>query len=288
MGNRVRGRLNNLPLALGGDTLDKRLILWLILIIVVCYTSKIVLKKLNKSNEIHIKVIGNILIGVIILSLMYYISLEIPGLDKIVSNVLAISSLLVVAVSFASQEAVSNIISGLFISLYKPFEIGDRITIVSQNITGYVEDINLRHTTIRTFTNSRILVPNSIINKENIENSQIKDTKSSMWIDIYIGYNSDIQLAKEIMAEVISTHKLFIDTRKDDDIKNNKPIVNVLVRELGEYYINLRANVWTENIDDNFQACSDIREELVRRYKDAGIEIPYRRLDISLIGGNIN
>lgn len=257
-----------------------RVISYIILILIVIYINKIIINRLNKSRVIHIKVIGNLIIFLVMVSVIYFISLEIPGLDKLVSSILASSSLLVVAVSFASQEAVSNIISGLFISLYKPFEIGDRITIVSQNITGYVEDINLRHTTIRTFTNSRILIPNSIINKENIENSQIKDTKASMWVDIGISYDSDIDLAKEIMSEIISTHKLCIDIRSDDDIKENKPKVNVLVRELGDYYICLRAIVWTNNIDDSFQACSDIREELVKRYKIAGIEIPYNKIDI--------
>lgn len=243
--------------------------------------SKFIFKKLNKNKAIHIKFASNISSGIIIVYTLYQAGIKIESLQTFITTVLASTSLLVVVAGFAAQEALSNVINGLFISMFKPFEIGDRIKLVSNNISGYVEDISLRHTIVRTFTNSRIIVPNSVMNKEMIENTYYKDSRASMWIDVSIGYDSDIKKAKEVMARVISSHPLFLDVRTKEEIEAGKPVVSVSVRELGASGIALRATVWTNNIDENFTACSDIRESIKEEFSLAGIEIPYNKLDIS-------
>lgn len=243
--------------------------------------SKFIFKKLNRNKAIHIKFASNISSGIIIVYTLYQAGIKIESLQTFITTVLASTSLLVVVAGFAAQEALSNVINGLFISMFKPFEIGDRIKLVSNNISGYVEDISLRHTIVRTFTNSRIIVPNSVMNKEMIENTYYKDSRASMWIDVSIGYDSDIKKAKEVMARVISSHPLFLDVRTKEEIEAGKPVVSVSVRELGASGIALRATVWTNNIDENFTACSDIRESIKEEFSLAGIEIPYNKLDIS-------
>lgn len=243
---------------------------------------KLVFKHINKNNAIHLKFTKSILNGIVIVYTLYQAGIKIPSLQGFITTVLASTSLLVVVAGFAAQEALSNVINGLFISVFKPFEIGDRIHIVSNNIAGYIEDISLRHTIIRTFTNSRIIVPNSVMNKEMIENSHFKDSRASMWIDISIGYNSNIKKAKKIMASIIGNHPLYLDIRTPEEVADNKEKVAVLVRELGASGIVLRATVWTANIDDSFRACSDIREELKEAFTSNGIEIPYNKLDINI------
>ena len=54
----------------------------------------------------------------------------------------------------------------------------------------------------------------------------------------------------------------------------NKPKVNVQVRELGTFGVNLRASIWTANIDDNFEASSDVRLKLIDEFKKNNIKIP--------------
>ena len=76
------------------------------------------------------------------------------------------------------------------------------------------------------------------------------------------------------MANVISSHPLFIDVRSDKEKDTNKPLVNVQVRELGTFGVNLRASVWTANIDDNFEASSDIRLKIIDEFRKNGIKIP--------------
>ena len=220
---------------------------------------KLIFKKVNKNDVIHLRFARSIINGIITIYTLYQAGMQIGSLHGFITTVLASTSLLVVVAGFAAQEALSNVINGLFISIFRPFEIGDRVKLVSSNLSGYIEDISLRHTIIRTFTNSR----------------------ASMWLDVTIGYNSDIKLAKKIMADVIGSHELYLDIRSDEDKKIRDKVV-VMVRELGASGISLRATVWTLNIDDNFKACSDIRERIKEEFDKNGIEIPYNKLDVNI------
>ena len=242
---------------------------------------KLIFKKVNKNDVIHLRFARSIINGIITIYTLYQAGMQIDSLHGFITTVLASTSLLVVVAGFAAQEALSNVINGLFISIFRPFEIGDRVKLVSSNLSGYIEDISLRHTIIRTFTNSRVIVPNSVMNKELLENSYYKDSRASMWMDVTIGYNSDIKLAKKIMADVIGSHALYLDIRSDEDKKIRDKVV-VMVRELGASGISLRATVWTLNIDDNFKACSDIRERIKEEFDKNGIEIPYNKLDVNI------
>ena len=150
---------------------------------------------------------------------------------------------------------------------------------MNSNITGYIEDLTLRHTVIRTYVNnSRIIIPNSTINSEIIENSNFKSTPASNFVDISISYESDLGLAMQIVADVIGAHELYHDPRTPAQIQSGAPKVQVHVQSLGESSINLRARMWTTTVDENFQACSDVRIRIMKEFRKNNIEIPYNRM----------
>ena len=220
--------------------------------------------------------LNSIIQGVIyVVGFMFAVS-TIPHLNRLSTTLLAGSGIVALAVSLSAQESLGNIVSGLFISLFHPFNVGDRIKLISTDVVGYVESITLRHTIIKTLTNNRITVPNSIMNKEIIENSNLIETITSYYIDVSISYESDIDLARHIMADVIGSHPLYMDVRKD--MRQEK--VPVLVRAFESSGIALRARVWTKTVDENFSACSDIRIELLKHFREEGIEIPYTKIEI--------
>ena len=95
---------------------------------------------------------------------------SIPPLRNIATPLLGGAGILAVAIGFASQNALSNLISGVFIIMFKPFRVNDRLRI-RDTLAGIVEDITLRHTVIRDFENRRIIVPNSVMNQEIIINA---------------------------------------------------------------------------------------------------------------------
>ncbi len=201
------------------------------------------------------------------------IIIRIPGLKTLASSMLAGAGILAVSIGFASQHALSNIISGFFIIVFKPFRVNDRLTINAMN--GIVEDITLRHVVIRDFENKRIIIPNSVISNEIIVNSDFAEDKICKWIEIGISYDSDIDLAKEIMRDEVMRHPLHIDPRTPEQIEKGDPEVPVRVLTLGDSSVNLRAWAWAKDSPDGFVMSCDLYESIKKRFDKEGVEIPF-------------
>lgn len=211
--------------------------------------------------------------------IIYFIALivifrHIPYLRSFGSALFAGAGILAAIIGFASQKAFSNIITGIFILIFKPFRVGDVIEISGGRI-GTVEEITLRHTIIRNFKNERVIVPNSIISDEIILNSTISDEKILNRIEVGISYDSDINLAMHIMRNECEKHPLLIDNRTKEDILNKVESVRVIVYELADYSVNLRAYVWAENFDAAFQMKADLLKSIKERFDKEGVEIPF-------------
>ena len=98
-----------------------------------------------------------------------FIFIKIPYLRSLGTALFAGAGVMVVIVGFASQKAFSNIISGVFILIFKPFRVDDMIEFLN-GTRGIVEEITLRHTVIRNFENRRIIIPNGNISEDTIIN----------------------------------------------------------------------------------------------------------------------
>lgn len=222
-----------------------------------------------EKKQIHLKFFKNFLQASIIIIALYQVGIKFDTFKHFSETLLASSSLLVVVLGFAFQTSLEDFITGILISIFKPFNIDDRVSLVGLNISGYIENITIRHTIIRTFNNSRLIIPNSIMNKEIIENTHTVSTVSSGFLDVLITYESDIGKAKKVMASVILSHPLVVDKS-----------VKVFVRDLADSGIALRSSVTTADIDQNFEACSDIREMIVEEFKKNNIVLAYPHLTI--------
>lgn len=256
----------------------------IVILILASVTNRIITKTFDKdkwSSFIHMKFIKNILKAVVWVLAVAMIASQFPAFSKVANTILAGSGILAAIIGLAAQESFSNIFSGLFLSIFKPFNIGDRIKIVGDDTAGFVEDITLRHTVIRTFLNVRLIIPNSVIGKSKIENSTY-EKGASYPIDVTIAYEDKHKRyrAMEIMEEVVTNHPLFYDNRDEDAIKQGKKPTTVLCTSLGESGINLRILMWTENFIDNTVACSECRMKILDRFEEEGIEIPYNKLVI--------
>lgn len=198
----------------------------------------------------------------------------VPSLRVVATSLLAGAGLFAIAIGFASQQALSNIVGGIFIVIFKPYKINDRLQLRT-DLNGIVEDINLRHTVIRNFENRRIIIPNSVISDEVLINSNYGDNKIVKWIDVGISYDSDIDLARKIMQEEVAAHPLFIDGRNEEQIENGDPLVPVRVLSLGDFSVNLRAWATTADPADAFVLGCDLLESIKKRFDKEGVEIPF-------------
>lgn len=231
-----------------------------------------IFKKFRKTGKISYNFLNTLIKGFIILVMIFKIGNLSQTFQSMAGSILMSSSLIVAVLAFAFQKSLEDLIAGFMISVFRPFEVGDRINFVNMKIVGYIEDISLRHTTIRTFTNSRLIVPNSVMNKEVLENSHIVDPISGGFLDITIAYTADIDRAMDIIVECVESDKDVLDIRPIDE-RVGSHFTTVFINELSEYGVNLRVTIWTANVDLNFETVSRLRKEIVKRFVAEGIEI---------------
>lgn len=199
---------------------------------------------------------------------------SIPSLNAFGNGLIASAGVLAAIVGFASQSAFSNIVSGIFLVIFRPFSVGDRIK-VGQLYTGDVEDITLRHTVIRDFENKRIIFPNTVISNEVIVNATTADERVCMFVDVGIAYSASIDKAMSIMKEEAIKHPECIDNRTPDEIQKGAEVVTVRVLTLSESSVQLRGYVWANNPSNGFILKCDLLKMIKERFDEQGIEIPY-------------
>jgi len=211
-------------------------------------------------------------------------ALAIPAARDLATTALTGAGVLALIIGVAAQEAFANVIGGLFIAFFKPFRLGDVIKVAGE--VGRVEDLTLRHTVINNFQNKRVVIPNAIINKENIENYNLTEYKTCEFIEIGISYDSDIDLAMAIMREEADAHDYLMDNRSDREKESGKPVVDVQVIGLGDSSVNLRAWVWAATYVTGFKMRNDLYKSIKQRFDREGIEIPFPHRTVVLKSEN--
>lgn len=206
---------------------------------------------------------------------VFFIFWSIPELHDIGKTLFAGAGILAAIIGFASQEAFSNIISGIFIVIYKPFSVGDNIKLLSNNQGGRVEDITLRHTIIKGAENRRIVIPNSVISREQILNSNLKDERINMFLEVLISYKSDHNKALSIMKEEAAKHPLCMDGRNIKQKMEGGELVAAKIIALEDKGVHLRATLWTKNEDDAYTMKCDLLKTLKERFDKEGIEFAH-------------
>jgi small-conductance mechanosensitive channel len=229
--------------------------------------------KKYQPHALHWVFLDNISKVLIFIAVVYACLASVPQLKSVSTVLLTGSSILVAAIGLASQKSLANGLGGVIISLTKPFAVGDRVRLIKQNVTGFVENVNTNHTIIRTVENNRLLIPNASVLDDVIENLNHTDTRICNFLDVGIDFGADIGLAKKTMADIITKHPLWVDTRTEDDRINGLPPVRVLVRDISDRRIELRAGVWSGSIADSFILCSDVRKEIVESFIKINIKL---------------
>lgn len=225
---------------------------------------------LSKSPSTRISFLRNLISALIWVVAVFSIIFLVPTLRSYAISLFAGAGVLLAILGFAAQHAFSNIVSGFFIIIFKPFQIGDRIKVGDLSY-GIVEDITMRHTVIVNFENKRIIIPNSILSSETIVNDVIEDQKICRFIEIGVSYSCDIKLATRIIKEVCEAHPDTMDNRNNP----TEDIVDVRLIAFQDSSILLRALVWTDKPLTTNSMHSQINFSLLEAFKANNIEIPF-------------
>ena len=197
---------------------------------------------------------------------------QIPRLAGTLTTILAGSGVLAVIIGFAAQESFGNLISGVFLTLFKPFDVGDRVVLPEKNITGYVEDITLRHTVIRTLTQTRALIPNAIMGSAIVENTDYVDgTLTMVPINVDVAFDADLEEAVRVMGEALASHPLCTGSAPPQ----------VLVTGFDASGISLLGFLPIKDAAQFTTAASNARILVKKAFDYSGIVIPYQTITIS-------
>lgn len=238
------------------------------------------IKHKNNTNDMLTVYIRRILTTVVYTIAAFSILSAIEPLSGLGSTVLGATSVISVIIGLAAQETFGNFIAGFFLAISQPFSVGDVITLPEKNISGTVQEITFRHTVLQTIENTQMIIPNSMMNSAVLENKVFGQDFYTRFINVTVGYDTDLELAKKLITETVMSTKGVIDLRTPEEVQDHKEFIHIRVAEFQSSGILITFPVSTKNMGDNFLATSDIREGLLKVFKENHIEIPYQKVQI--------
>ncbi len=166
-----------------------------------------------------------------------------------------------VAIGFAAQTSLSNLISGIFLVLERPYAVGDIIRVGSD--TGIVHGIDLLSLKLRTFDNLLIRIPNETVIKSSVTNITAFNIRR---IDIELGvaYKEDIEHVLRVLARVVDANPLCLD----------EPEPLIMFKGFGDSALEIQLGVWSVKTD--FRAVrNSVMIDVKKAFDAEGIEIPF-------------
>jgi len=172
------------------------------------------------------------------------------------------------AIGLALKDSLSNFASGVMLILFRPFRVGDLVTV--GGVTGKIRQIDIFSTILVTGDNQKYILPNSSITSDVINNVNAEPTRRIDLV-IGIGYEDDIQLAKKTLAELMDADERIL--------KDPAPLI--AVSELADSSVNLLIRPWV-NTDDYWDVRFDLLEKIKLTFDERGISFPYPQHDVHL------
>ncbi len=170
--------------------------------------------------------------------------------------------------AFALQDTLSNFAAGIMLLFYRPFDVGDAVEV--GGIAGSVDNVSLVSTTIRTFDNKKVLVPNKKVWGETITNITGMPTRR---VDMVFGisYDDDVDQAQEILERIVEEHELTLEI----------PEPAIHLNELADFSVNFICRPWAKTAD-HWTVYWDITKRVKKEFDAAGITIPYPQRDVNV------
>ena len=192
------------------------------------------------------------------------------GVDA--TSIVAVIGSAGVAVGLALQGSLSNLAGGVLILVLKPFKVGDYIMESATGKEGVVQEIHIFYTRLTTGDNKTVILPNGSLANTSIVNVSREATRR---VDVTVGisYNADLQKAKEVLMEVLTS---------DEAVLKDKDMV-VYVSNLGASSVDIGVRCWV-NSADYWTVTWRVTENCKLALDNAGIEIPFNQLDVHVDG----
>ena len=204
----------------------------------------------------------NILLKVII-SIMAIAQL---GVD--VTSLIAAIGTAGLAVGLAMKDNMSNVASGAQIVLTGPFHVGDYLSVPAESVEGTVERIEMMYTTLRTFDNKEVVLPNMKLTSSTIVNYTAMKTRR-LDLTYSVSYSTDLDQAKALLTRLC----------EEEEKIEKDPVPLIAVGEYGDSSIAIVVKVWCK-IENYWDAYYAMQGRVKQEFDKVGIEIPFPQLDV--------
>jgi potassium-dependent mechanosensitive channel len=202
--------------------------------------------------------------GIIIATLF---AMSFTGLDF--SKVAIVAGALSLGIGFGLQSVVNNFVSGLILLVERPIKVGDWIVVTGGE--GYVKNIKVRSTEIETFDRATVIVPNSSLISEPVQNWTHSDTIGRVKILVGVSYDADPRRVEEILVAC---------ARNNEDVLAH-PAPWVVFSDFGASSLDFELRGYLRDVERVIRVSSSLRFDIFDALKAAGIEIPYPQRDIN-------
>ena len=184
-----------------------------------------------------------------------------------------IAGALSVGIGFGLQSIVSNFVSGLILLTERPIRVGDWVVVGSEE--GHVRRIAVRATEIETFDRASVLIPNQQFITEVVKNWTHANTVGRVIIKVGVSYSSDADKVRDVLIQVAEDHPLVLES----------PPPRALLLNFGDSSLDFELRAYIGNVDNSFMIKSDLNFAVLRRFREAGIEIPFPQRDLHIRSG---
>ncbi|ESP88439.1 mechanosensitive ion channel family protein [Candidatus Halobonum tyrrellensis] len=218
----------------------------------------------NRGFDEAVRSLTDSLVGALVFFVALAVAFTVAGFPSFLTAAATLGGALALALGFAAQDLIGNFVAGVFILKDKPFEVGDWIE--WNDMSGRVEDIDLRVSRVRTFDNERVTVPNGELANNAITNPVAYDTLRQKFL-FGIGYDDDIDRATDAIVE---------EAEATDGVLDD-PAPSVRMTELGDSAVGLQSRIWIADPDraDFVRVQSEFVQAVKERFDAEGIDMPY-------------
>lgn len=260
----------------GGIRWTKNISVFLITIIVFWVLARFVSKGVRKAISVvegMSVLLSTFIVGMVQRVIMIIgIIVGLAALEVNIGPLLAVIGAAGFVVAFALQDTLSNFASGIMIMFYRPFDVDDVIDV--SGIIGKVQSMNLVTTTVMTFDNKLMIVPNNSIWGNIITNATGSEQRR---VDLVfgIGYQDDIAHAERVLKEIVDAHPLIL--------MDPEPVIQL--HELADSSCNFVCRPWAKT-EDFWTVYWDVTRSVKERFDAEGISIPFPQRDVHIIHEN--
>lgn len=247
----------------------------LLFLIIAYILRRLCTRYIQKHVKVNAKFVNRI-VKITLYTIAVYACLSLlTPFNDVLGKVWGSAGIIAVVLGFAAQESMGNFVNGILITTFKPFKIGDLVKVNNGEYEGYVVDISLRDTVIQTYENTKVIIPNSTMNKAVLENVSLNNNAKANFLTVDISYESDIERAMEIIREEIKKHPDYQDGRSAQDKANHVEEVIIRLTSFNDSSITLRATVYSQSNAQGFAMLCDLRLAIKKRFDKEGIDFPY-------------